>query len=489
MSANTARLADAPAVDAMQANPEAILIVDDEPGMRHFLAQTLAPMFERVETAADAAEARAHARNLKFDLIIADIRLPGPTSGLVLAREIRNRYQLDLDVVFITGPSDVYDEIDALRDASADVLRKPFHAEQLVAVIKRAQARRRAAREQYLLNREHEQRPAIKRIVGESEQLREIWRTIHRIAPMPSTILIKGETGTGKELVARALHDLSGRRGSYVPINCGAISPDLIEGELFGHLKGAFTGAHQARNGLFSHADGGTLFLDEIGEMPLPLQAKLLRVLEERRYRPVGASQEVPVNARVIAATNRDLAAEVLAGNFRKDLYYRINVVDLRLPPLRERSSDIPHLADFFLSALAAELAVPKPELTPWDLQQMAAYDWPGNCRELRNVIERSLLLGKPVAHFICASLGQTSSDQALAQATSAAASPGSPTVAATAPPAAPLEAVERTHILNAIATANGNKTVAARTLGVSRKTIERRLKEWSSEPSGQAAT
>jgi DNA-binding NtrC family response regulator len=459
---------------------DAILIVDDEPGMRTFIERTLARHFARVETAADAEEARALARNTRFDLMIADIRLPGPIGGLELAREIRDRYQVDLDVIFITGYSDVYDEIDALRDTSADVLRKPFHAEQLLAVIRRARERRRAAREQFLLHRECEHRPSAKRIVGESEPLKDIWRTIHRIAPMPSTVLIRGETGTGKELVARALHDLSGRRGSYVPVNCGAISADLIEGELFGHLKGAFTGAHQARNGLFSHADGGTLFLDEIGEMPLALQAKLLRVLEERRFRPVGGSQEIPVNARVIAATNRDLAAEVLAGRFRKDLYYRINVVDLRLPPLRERKGDIPPLAGYFLNVLSAELGVPTPELTSWDLQQLTRYDWPGNCRELRNVIERSLLLGKPVAHYLC---------ESHAHALEEAVAPGSPTASQATGSlepasleAASLETVQRSHIMNALAVAGGNKTVAARALGVSRKTIERKLKEWSTQ-------
>jgi two-component system NtrC family response regulator len=449
---------------------EAILILDDEPGMRTFLERTLSSKFVHVETAADAEEARALAKKRRFDLMIADIRLPGAVSGLELARELRDRYQVDLDVIFITGYSDLYDEIDALRDTSADVLRKPFHAEQLLAVIARAQERRRTAREQFLLHRECQHRPSAKRIVGESASLKDIWRTIHRIAPMPSTVLIKGETGTGKELVARALHDLSGRRGSYVPVNCGAISADLIEGELFGHLKGAFTGAHQARNGLFSHADGGTLFLDEIGEMPLLLQAKLLRVLEERRYRPVGGSQEIPVDARVIAATNRDLAAEVLAGRFRKDLYYRINVVDLRLPPLRERKGDIEHLARYFLNVLSAELGVPTPELTAWDVQQLTAYNWPGNCRELRNVIERSLLLGSPVAQYVRESAAHTEEESDDVSPTSS------------------LEAVQRSHIMNALAVAGGNKTAAARALGVSRKTVERKLKEWSDEDSAEKA-
>jgi two-component system NtrC family response regulator len=449
--------------DAFPEACNSVLIVDDEPGMLSFLERLLTPHFARVETATDANAARALARTVHFDLMIVDIRLPGSTSGLELAREIRDRYQVDLDVVFITGFADIYDEVDALRDSSADILRKPFVGDQLLAVIHRARERRRIAREQALIHREQDRRPVAKRIVGESQSLKELWRTIHRLAPMPSTVLIKGETGTGKELVARALHDLSGRRGSYVPVNCGAISPDLIEGELFGHLKGSFTGAHQARNGLFSHADGGTLFLDEIGEMPLPLQAKLLRVLEERRYRPVGGNQEIPINARVIAATNRELAAEVLAGRFRKDLYYRINVVDLRLPPLRERKGDIPYLAGYFLNVLSAELGVPKVDLSPWDLEQLLSYDWPGNCRELRNVVERSLLLGKPVAQLVSIAPAQETGGAELGSASN----PGS------------LERIQRSHILSALAVAGGNKTAAARALGVSRKTVERKLKEW----------
>ena len=460
---------DLPTADA----GDAILIVEDEPDMLSFLERSLSARFSQVETATDANSARRLARDRHFDLMIIDIRLPGPVSGLALAREIRDRYQFDLDVIFITGYADVYDEVDALRDASADILRKPFLSDQLLALIQRAQARRRAAREQALVQREQAQRPTAKRIVGESDSLKEIWRTINRLAPMPSTVLIKGETGTGKELVARALHDLSGRRGSYVPVNCGAISADLIEGELFGHLRGSFTGAHQSRNGLFSHADGGTLFLDEIGEMPLPLQAKLLRVLEERRYRPVGGNQEIPVNARVIAATNRDLAAEVLAGRFRKDLYYRINVVDIRLPPLRERKGDIPFLAGYFLNVLGAELGVPKAdELSPWDLEQLMGYDWPGNCRELRNVIERSLLLGKPVAHL----LSPTSVGTPVTVEAEAGTDSGS------------LKRLQRSHMLSALAAAGGNRTAAARALGVSRKTVERKLKEWGLAGDGSEA-
>ena len=437
---------------------EAVLIVDVDPEVRSFLKSALCHDFERVHTASNASEARALAQRYRFDVLVADIHLASPTGGLELARELREIY-LDIEVVFTSGNGDLNAAVAALQDDAANLLRKPFPIEQLLAVIKRARHYRRLERENYLLHRG--QLPAVDRLVGQSKPVKELWRIINRIAPMPSTVLITGETGTGKELVSRALHDLSGRRGSYVPVNCGAISPELMEGELFGHVKGAFTGAHQAREGLFSHADGGTLLLDEIGEMPLGMQAKLLRVLETKSYRPVGGNREIPVNTRVIAATNRHLPDEVLGGRFRKDLYYRLNIVELRLPPLRERKSDIPRLARFFINIFSAELGVPAPELSASDLEALMRYDWPGNIREFRNVIERSLLLGSPPSHYVNSMEMTEAEDEE---------SPSNPLS---------LDNIERSHILKALRAADGNKTEAARILGVSRKTVGRKLKEW----------
>jgi len=461
----------------------AVLVVDSEISMQRFLQQALSPHFARVEVVGSPAQAQAAARRAGFDFVVTAIRFREGPTGVDLARQLRDRGGVDVHVIFITGRGDVYAEIDGLRDVAADVLRKPFHTEHLLALIRRAKEHRRSARESDLLQRQREMQRAVANIIGETEQIREILDTIQRIAPMPSTVLIKGETGTGKELVARALHELSGRDGSYVPVNCGAISADLIEGELFGHLKGAFTGAHQARNGLFRHADGGTLFLDEIGEMPLALQAKLLRVLEEKSYRPVGGNQEIAVNVRVIAATNRDLAAEVRAGRFRQDLYYRINVVDVRLPPLRERKNDIPALTRYFLHNLSAELGLTPPDVDAGDLHQLIGYDWPGNIRELRNVIERALLLGKSPS---CC-LGDAGVRSKCPAAVSGDDSDGDP-VAGEAPGPHSLETMQRQHILNALVAAGGNKTAAARNLGVSRKTIERKLKEWSDTASLSSA-
>ncbi|HWU84966.1 MAG TPA: sigma-54 dependent transcriptional regulator, partial [Rhodocyclaceae bacterium] len=268
---------------------------------------------------------------------------------------------------------------------------------------------------------------------------------------------ITGESGTGKEVAARALHQLSNRKDApFVPVNCGAIAPEIIESELFGHLKGAFTGAASSREGLFFYAQGGTLFLDEVGELPPALQAKLLRVLEDRKIRPVGAEREIPVDVRVVAATNRDLQEAVQAGTFRQDLYYRLNVVQLHMPPLRERADDIPALTLHFMRQLSSQLGVPMQMPDEEELATLRQHPWPGNVRELRNVIERWLILGNfPFVYF----------------ATS--------TVIDTPPSELTLETLEKQHILKVLASVDGNKSEAARRLGVSRKTLERKCAEW----------
>jgi len=280
---------------------------------------------------------------------------------------------------------------------------------------------------------------------------------------MPTTVLIEGESGTGKELAARAIHQWSGRSGSFVPINCGAITSELMESELFGHVKGAFTGAHQVREGLFTYANDGTLFLDEIGEMPLPMQVHLLRVLEEQTIRPVGSNREVPVDVRIIAATNRDLGEEVDRGNFRQDLFYRLNVVTVRMPTLRERLEDIPDLVEFFMQKLAADMGVAPHQMGNRELVQLRSYLWPGNVRELKNVIERCLLLDQ-------------SPDQCLKGITANGVS-----CTADDPDVMLLEEIEKRHILKVLDMEGGNKSAAARLLGVSRKTLERKVHAWES--------
>ncbi len=294
-------------------------------------------------------------------------------------------------------------------------------------------------------------------LVGESEAVQALRRIMRRVAPTRSTVLIEGESGVGKELTARVLHRWSGRRGLFVPINCAACTPDLLESELFGHVRGAFTGAREPRDGLFVHARGGTLFLDEISEMPLSLQAHLLRVLEERTVRPVGSNREFAVDVRILAATNRNLADAVAAGRFREDLYYRLDVLTLRVPSLRERREDVPLLMDYFLSLLARDLDIAPPVVGEADLLRLMDYRWPGNVRELRNVIERCLLLGVPPGQCM-ARRDEVVDDEAEDMT---------------------LAAVERRHILSILALEKGNKSAAARRLGIARKTLERKLKSW----------
>ncbi|NBC46928.1 MAG: response regulator [Gammaproteobacteria bacterium] len=464
MHASTAGAGAEVAFDQPQRYPtynNGLLIVDDEPEMRRFLKRALGSQFTRVETAGSADEARARAQSSKFDLLIADIRLPGAFDGRELAREFRVRHNDAIDVILMTGFPDLHSEVVLAKNEADKILKKPFQINELQALIKRVVERRQDSIRDQPTRGDDAGAAAAQRMMSERGAMQGVWDAIRRIAPTPTTVLITGETGSGKEVVARALHDLSGRTGAYVPINCGAISAELIESELFGHVKGAFTGAHQARTGLFGHAEGGTLFLDEVGEMPLAMQAKLLRVLEERRYRPVGGTHEIDASVRVITATNRDLAVEVEAGRFRKDLFYRLNVVDIRVPPLRERPHDILLLADYFLEMLSSNLAQTKPVLTERDRRCLLAYDWPGNCRELRNVIERSLLFGQSVADF-------------LPQGDEAADHRGLGHTDST------LEALQRAHILQTLRETQGNKSEAARVLGVSRKTIERKVKEWS---------
>ena len=319
-------------------------------------------------------------------------------------------------------------------------------------------------RENFLLKREV-QPHGIEGIVGASPAISDMCAVVKRVAPTASMVLIEGETGTGKELVARAIHSLSGRAGPFVPVNCGSISPDLLESELFGHTKGAFTSAHSSREGLFSYARDGTLFLDEISEMSLAMQAKLLRALEEKRVRPVGADREVPVNARVIAATNRQLAREMDKGNFREDLFFRLNVLAIMVPPLREHCDDVPALASHFSSLLASELGVAPIPFAHDDITQMQAYPWPGNVRELKNVIERSLLLGKLPGDFFSGVAARSGEEVGAGQGL---------------PLGWSLDQVEKHHMLRVLESNAGNKSRAARSLGVSRKTLERKLKSWS---------
>lgn len=470
-------MSSVPAVATAELSPwqhQSVLVVDDEPGMVSFLHRSLAQRCGWVATAGSVEEAAELLSRRHFDLIVLDIALPG-RSGVEWLHQLRDQGFAG-DVVLMTAYADLETAIDALRAGAADFLLKPFSVAQMLNAVKRCFERSSLRRENFVLRRELDQRDdSVEGMVGNSVAIRDVCARIKRIAPTPSTVLIHGESGTGKELAARALHRMSPRAdGPFVPINCAAIAEELIESELFGHVKGAFTGAAGGREGLFYYARGGTLFLDEVSELPLSLQAKLLRVLEEHKVRPVGSEQEVPVDVRVVAATNRDLVGEIAAGRFRRDLYYRLQVVEVLLPPLRERLEDLPGLVDYFMGQLSARLGVPELAKDDAALARLARYSWPGNVRELKNLIERSLILGYFADDF--------------APDEDAIAVPPAPTLEQAGEAGGitfehgaeeSLAAIERRHILDVLETCKGNKSEAARRLGVSRKTLERKCAAW----------
>jgi DNA-binding NtrC family response regulator len=435
-----------------------ILVIDDEHGIRNFLVKGLSKFLGFIESAEDLESAEALRQRCHFDLIIADIKLPGG-SGVEWVQSLRES-GCNTPVIFITAHAQLDIAIDAIRAGAADFIIKPFRMDQILNSVDRCIERQEIKRENFVLRRQVDEIYDGSGMIGESESIRNLGEVIKRVAPMPSTILIDGESGTGKELAARSIHELSGRTGIFVPINCGAISAELLESELFGHVKGAFTGAHQGREGLFSYANGGTLFLDEIGEMPLSMQAHLLRVLDEKNIRPVGSNQEVPVDVRIIAATNRKLEQCVRDGDFREDLYFRLNVLNLQIPPLRERIEDLKELTQHFIDTISAGLGVKPSQLSTDELAFLCTYEWPGNVRELRNVIERSLLLN-------------TSPREAIGVASQA-----SPETAMLVNSDL-LADIEKHHILKILNIENGNKSAAARRLGVSRKTLDRKVIAW----------
>ena len=441
----------------------AILVIDDESGMRNFLQRALQKEYGLVETAADIDEAEQLRQRCHFDLIIADNRLPH-TTGAEWLQQMRKQDQ-DTDVILITGYGDMDVAISALRGGASDFILKPFHADEIKQAIERCLARRTQNRDAFVTRRTSapatSQQTGIQ-FIGETPAIRQLGEVVQRIAPTLSTVLIQGETGTGKELIAQSIHELSGRSGPFVPLNCGSISPDLLESELFGHTKGAFTGAYNSHQGLCYFANGGTLFLDEIAEMPLPMQAKLLRMLETHSIRPVGSERETSVDCRIVAATNRKLEEQVKNNLFREDLYYRLNVLTLDVPALRHRLADIPLLTKYLINKLAKELGIPPYPISHQDIRQLQSYHWPGNVRELRNVLERTLLLGQLPIELLSADHPSSNDDSELV-----------------VPTGWTLREVERRYLLDTLEYVEGNKSEAARRLGISRKTIERKLNEW----------
>ncbi len=438
-----------------------ILVVDDEQGMRNFLIKVLAPRCRFVASAASAEEGAEWMLSQRVDLVILDISLPGK-NGVAWLKELRE-HGYSGEVILITAFADLETAIQSLRAGASDFILKPFRIPQILNAIKQCYDRAQLRRENYVLRRNARlPRPTASPLVGQSQATSALRDAVERVAPTPSTVLLQGESGTGKELVARQVHARSARsQGPFVPVNCAALAPDAMAMELFGHARQTPQGTTHARDGLFYYAQGGTLFFDEVAELPLPVQATLLRAIEELQIRPVGSQQLLPVDVRIVAATNRRLSDEVAAGRFRSDLYYRLRVVDITLQPLREHKEDIPDLVRHFILELAPALGVEPIAVSDEEIRFLMDYPWPGNVRELRNLVERSLILGSLNLSALYPPLKGAMADGSAHRPTD-------------------LQTLEKQHILAVLDSVQGDKTQAAQLLGVSRRTLERRVAEWS---------
>jgi two-component system, NtrC family, response regulator PilR len=443
-----------------------VLVVDDEPDIRELLELTLAKMGLGVDAVESIAEAKARLKVERYDLCLTDMRL-GDGEGLDLVRHIAT-LPADVPVAVITAYGSADNAVAALKAGAFDYVSKPVGLEQLRALVKSALSLPDRA--------DGPEDSAGRQLLGESAPLIQARELIGKLARTQAPVYISGESGSGKELAARLIHENGARREKpFVPVNCGAIPETLMESELFGYRKGAFTGATEDRDGFFQAAHGGTLFLDEVAELPLHTQVLLLRAIQERRVRKVGATQEEPVDVRIICATNQSLAGMVEAGRFRRDLYYRLNVVDLTMPPLRECREDIPLVATHILQRVAAQNGVPAPRLSSAALDELMAYDFPGNVRELENILERALALSsggelgpKDLAlHRIAPEEDGPRQDQ---QAPRTAASP------LEAPLPAYLDRLEREAILQALGKTGFNRTAAARLLGITFRQLRYRM-------------
>jgi two-component system, NtrC family, response regulator AtoC len=441
------------------------LIVEDSDDMRDLMKLQLEEAGYETLAAADGRAALKHIENDHefIDLVITDVQMPEVTGHEILAA-VRAR-RGETPVIVITAFGSVEQAVGMVKAGAFQYLTKPFNKEKLLGLVAKALESSAPRREQARLRRELPSTSS--RIIGASKQIRELFEQIAKAARGPSTVLITGESGTGKELVARAIHDASGRGGAFVPVNCAAIPAELIESELFGHTDGAFTGAKGSRSGLFEAADGGTIFLDEIGDLPLPMQPKLLRVLQDGAARRIGSDRERQVKARVVAATNRDLENEVKTGKFREDLYWRLNVIQLNIPPLRKRPFDIPLLTDHFICRYAEASGEPQLEVSAEALALLTAYSWPGNVRELENVIERAAAMARG-AMLAPDDLPERlrSGDHATSVLSQARESQMT------------LRQLEQTYVADTLRRAGGNKSRAAEMLGLDRKTLYRKLDE-----------
>lgn len=465
-----------------------VLVVDDDESVRTACCEVAAAMGFLPSGAASVPEARAILKHQTVDLLLLDLKLPGG-GGLLLLEEVKALHP-ETSVVVMTAFATVSSAVEAMRIGAGDYLTKPFALEELTAVLDRAGQRRHFDLESRKLRERLRTEKGMGNLIGRSPEMEKLYRILSKVATSTHPVLILGESGTGKELVARSIH-FNGPNAAkpFVPVDCSSLVPTLIESELFGYVKGAFTGAMRDKTGLLASAEGGTVFLDEIGELPLDLQAKLLRALQEKEVRPVGATQAVPISARVLAATNRDLITMVEQGKFRKDLYFRLNVVNIKIPPLRDRRADIAVLAQHFLERLDRESGVTH-AFSDETLRLMSAFDWPGNVRELEHAIERACALSSgPMLHMgdlptqlqdfrmhsqerLRTSITTGMEEQRTEAALAGLPAPGNGAVVSIAE-------LEKQAILLTIRQLKGDKLMAAKLLGIGKTTLYRKLKEY----------
>ncbi|HEX8951004.1 MAG TPA: sigma-54 dependent transcriptional regulator [Polyangia bacterium] len=458
------------------------LVVDDDETVRYTVRGILEQAKLAVDEAADGAEGLHRVETNEYELVVTDIQMPN-MDGLELLKRIRQRPQPQPKVIIMTAHGSERHAVEAIKSGAYDYFRKPFEVNEMMAVVRRATESLRLNAEVERLSGEL----ALSRsLIFASPAMSKLAVLVQRIAPRDVTVLINGESGTGKERVADALVQASTRANKpFVRFNCAALPAELAEAELFGHTKGAFTGAVKSRSGLFREADGGTILLDEIGELPAPIQAKLLRVLQEGEVRPVGEDTSVKVDVRILAATHRDLLQMATEGKFREDLYYRLKVINLHIPALRERMEDIPLLARHFLTEYSRRFGVGPFKLTPSLLERLNAYSWPGNVRELENAIESLVALSHSNELDLSLLPSPTAAVAATPPAAVSAAAPAAATVDAASEAGAPfdlktrVDAYERGIIVSALETARGNRSLTARNLGINRATLHGKLRKY----------
>ena len=446
-----------------------ILVVDDESVARHSVAEVLQEEGYQVHEAADGPAALQALEELDLDLVLCDLRMPG-SDGLSVLKMARERYPQTM-FMLMTAHGSVATSVEALRLGAQDYLLKPLLFEDVLHKVDRLLTHKQQAWEIQILRREVNQDADFERLVGRSPAMQEVLGLIEKVAPTNATVLLTGESGTGKEVVARLIHAHSAQKDNvFLPINCGAIPETLLESQLFGHTKGAFTGATGSQEGLFQRARGGTIFLDEIGEMPSPLQVKLLRVIEEKEVLPLGATNPLKVDVRILASTNRNLKQEVEKGQFREDLYYRLNVIGLSLPPLRDRREDIPLLVEYLVQRNNRELKKAYNGVDNQAMKLLMSLPWRGNVRELDNVLERAMILGG----------GEWISVADLPRGEASSTPPRAPTGENLKEA---VRAYERSHIENVLNRMDGDKRAAAELLGLSLSSLYRKLEELDVQP------